>query len=104
MFVRYVVPHGMLELSCITVCGRGRSALAGALIDPGALPRRVAAPRGRAARCCIVLGTAPWLVLAGTVEGFVTPGGCRSCGARGRRLARDALLEPRTCCAAAGHM
>ncbi len=75
VFVRYVAPHGMLELSCITVCGAAGLRLAGALIEPGALSRAQSLRREAGVAVLIVLGTAPWLVLAGTVEGFVTPRG-----------------------------
>ena len=74
MFVRYVVPHGLLELSCFTIAGVAGLRLARALIDPGV--RSPAARRcAREARGAVlmVLGTAPWLVIAGLTEGFVTP-------------------------------
>jgi uncharacterized membrane protein SpoIIM required for sporulation len=75
VFVRYVVPHGLLELSCIAVAGAAGLGLGRALIEPGTLPRGQAL-RGEARHAvALVLGTAPWLVVAGLVEGFVTPRG-----------------------------
>jgi uncharacterized membrane protein SpoIIM required for sporulation len=75
IFVRYVVPHGLLELSCIAVAGAAGLRLAWAVIEPGTLPRG-ASLRGQARPAVtLVLGTAPWLVLAGLTEGFVTPRG-----------------------------
>ena len=41
VFVRYVAPHGMLELSCIAVSGAAGLRLAWAVIDPGNRPRWV---------------------------------------------------------------
>ena len=71
-FLRLVSAHGPLELSCIVVGGAAGLRVGWALISPG--PRR----RGRAlvqeARLAVelALGTAPWLVLCGFAEGFLT--------------------------------
>jgi uncharacterized membrane protein SpoIIM required for sporulation len=73
VFVRYVAPHGVLELSCISVCGLAGLRLASALIDPGVLPRADALRAQARPAVMLVLGTAPWLVLAGLTEGFITP-------------------------------
>jgi uncharacterized membrane protein SpoIIM required for sporulation len=68
-----VTPHGVLELSCIVVAGAAGLRMGSALIRPGRRRRAVAlTPQARLA-VALVLGTAPWLVLAGLVEGFVTP-------------------------------
>jgi uncharacterized membrane protein SpoIIM required for sporulation len=68
-FVDLVTAHGVLELSCILVGGAAGLRLGWALVDPGRLTR--AASGGREARNAvqIALGTAPWLVLAGVIEG-----------------------------------
>jgi uncharacterized membrane protein SpoIIM required for sporulation len=68
-FVDLVTAHGVLELSCILVGGAAGLRLGWALVDPGRLTR--AASGGREARNAvqIALGTAPWLVLAGIIEG-----------------------------------
>jgi uncharacterized membrane protein SpoIIM required for sporulation len=71
--VELVAPHGFLELSCIAVAAAAGFRIGWAVINPG--------PRGRGAALAsearggaeVVLGTVPWLVLAGLVEGFVTP-------------------------------
>jgi uncharacterized membrane protein SpoIIM required for sporulation len=73
VFVRYVVPHGLLELSCIAVAGAAGLRLAWALIDPGTSPRGDSLRAAARPAVALVLGTAPWLVLAGLTEGFVTP-------------------------------
>lgn len=75
VFLRYVAPHGMLELSCIAVSGAAGLRLAWAVIDPGVLPRGVSLSAAARPAVAQVLGTAPWLVLAGLTEGFVTPRG-----------------------------
>jgi uncharacterized membrane protein SpoIIM required for sporulation len=71
--VELVSPHGFLELSCIAVAAAAGLRVGWAVIDPG--PRTRAAALADEARhgAELVLGTVPWLVLAGLVEGFVTP-------------------------------
>jgi len=73
MFVSLIVPHGLLELSCITVSGAAGLRLAHALIDPGVRPRAQALREDARGAVRMALGTAPWLVPAGLTEGFVTP-------------------------------
>jgi uncharacterized membrane protein SpoIIM required for sporulation len=75
VFVRYVVPHGVLELSCIAVVGSAGLRLAGAIIDPGTQPRGASLRAAARPAVLLALATAPWLVVAGLTEGFVTPEG-----------------------------
>jgi uncharacterized membrane protein SpoIIM required for sporulation len=70
-----VAAHGILELSCIAVAGAAGLRMGWALIDPGARPRSVALREESRAAAEMLLGTAAWLVVAGLVEGFVTPSG-----------------------------
>lgn len=72
-FVELVSAHGVLELSCIVVAGAAGLRVGGALIDPGTRPRGAAVADAARAAAELALGTAPWLVVAGLVEGFVTP-------------------------------
>ena len=65
----------MLELSCIIVAGSAGLRLGWSIIDPGNRTRGEALRQEARAAIEIVLGTAPWLVLAGLVEGFLTPSG-----------------------------
>ena len=71
-FVRLVVPHGLLELSCIAVSGSAGLLIARALIDPGRATRRDALTRLVPLLGDTVLGVAGWLVIAGLTEGIVT--------------------------------
>jgi uncharacterized membrane protein SpoIIM required for sporulation len=75
VFTRYVVPHGLLELSCIAVSGAAGLRLAWAVIDPGTLPRGASLRAAARPAVLLALGTAPWLVAAGLTEGFITPRG-----------------------------
>jgi uncharacterized membrane protein SpoIIM required for sporulation len=69
----FVVPHGVLELPAIFIAGGGGLLIAKGLLFPGTLPRRASLvlEGGRAVR--LALGIIPLLIVAGTVEGFVSP-------------------------------
>ena len=75
VFIRYVVPHGLLELTCFAIAGLAGLRLGAALVDPGTLPRGEALRRQARGAVALVLATAPWLVVAGITEGSVTPSG-----------------------------
>jgi uncharacterized membrane protein SpoIIM required for sporulation len=72
-FLRLVVPHGLLELSCVSLAGGAGFLIARALIDPGQRTRRdaLAAVSPRVGAC--TLGFITFLVAAGLTEGFITP-------------------------------
>jgi uncharacterized membrane protein SpoIIM required for sporulation len=74
-FFELVFAHGVLELSCIIVSGAAGLRLGWSIIDPGNRTRGEALREEARAAIEIVLGTAPWLVVAGLVEGFLTPSG-----------------------------
>ena len=67
-----VAAHGVIELSCIVIGGGTGLALARAMLRPGHRTRREALGEEARSAALIVLGTVPWLVLAGLVEGFVS--------------------------------
>lgn len=69
-FVDLVTAHGVLELSCIVVAGAAGLSFGWAIVEPGYGTRTAALRREAVNTIMIVLGTAPWLVLAGIVEGF----------------------------------
>jgi uncharacterized membrane protein SpoIIM required for sporulation len=77
---RLVVAHGVLELSCIVVAGAAGLRMGWALVSPGPLTRRAALAAQARPAMAIVLGTAPWLVVAGLVEGYVSPAGWGGAG------------------------
>jgi len=72
-FLRLILPHGLLELSCIALAGAGGLTIARALIDPGRSSRTDAlaaiVPQLGATLMAVVI----FLVAAGLTEGFVTP-------------------------------
>lgn len=69
----FVAPHGVLELPAIFIAGGAGLLLARGLLFPGNLPRRdsLVDYGGQAVR--LILGIIPVLVIAGTVEGFISP-------------------------------
>jgi uncharacterized membrane protein SpoIIM required for sporulation len=74
-FYGLILPHGLLELSAIIVAGGAGLAVGWAIIDPGDRTRGEAlAEQGRRS-AVIALGLALVFVVAGTIEGFVTPSG-----------------------------
>lgn len=69
----FVAPHGVLELPAIFIaCGAGLL-LARGLLFPGLLPRRESLRQAGAVAVRLFLGTVPLLVVAGFIEGFVSP-------------------------------
>jgi uncharacterized membrane protein SpoIIM required for sporulation len=72
-FVRLIVPHGLLELSCISLAGGGGLAIAKALIDPARRTRSDALAQLVPVIGACTLGTVIFLVVAGLTEGFITP-------------------------------
>ena len=73
VFVRYIVPHGLLELSCISIAGVAGLRLARGLIEPGVRTRAEALTDEASGAVVMVFATIPWLICAGLTEGFVTP-------------------------------
>ena len=70
-----VVAHGVLELSIIAVTAAAGMRMGMAMVRPGFATRAIALRAAARDAVDIVLGTIPWFVLAGLVEGFVTPAG-----------------------------
>src|SRR5256714_8542501 len=69
-FVDLVTGHGVLELSCIVVAGAAGAGARAAVVAPGGGGRAPAPGGGGAGAVGVLLGTAPWLVVAGITEGF----------------------------------
>lgn len=67
-----VLAHGILEFSCIVVAGAAGLSLGRAMLRPGLKTRAEATAAEAKSAFLIAAGTAPWLVLAGFVEGFAS--------------------------------
>ena len=74
-FWSFIAPHGVIELSVVVFAGGTGLMLADAILRPGLLRRsdRLAATAVRAVG--LAVGMACLLVVAGTLEGFVSPSG-----------------------------
>jgi uncharacterized membrane protein SpoIIM required for sporulation len=69
----FVAAHGVLELPAIFIAGGAGLLLARGIVAPGPLSRRDALAESGAASVRLVLGVFPLLVIAGLIEGFVSP-------------------------------
>ena len=69
----FVVGHGVIELSCIFFCGGAGMMIGYAIINPGDLTRAQALKKKGMEAAKIVIGCACLLVIAGTIEGFLSP-------------------------------
>ncbi len=68
-----ILPHGLLELTAITVAGAAGLRLSWALVAPGDRTRATALRDEGMRAVVIVMGLALCFVVAGFIEGFVTP-------------------------------
>lgn len=68
-----IAPHGVIELTAIQIAGAAGLLIAAAVIYPGRMRRRdlIVANARRAGT--LILGVASMLIVAGTIEAFVTP-------------------------------
>ena len=71
----FVAPHGALELPSIFLAGGAGLMIANGLLFPGLLPRKDALAMAGREATVLVLGTVPLLIIAGTIEAFVSPTG-----------------------------
>ncbi len=72
VFWSLILPHGLLELSCVFVAGAAGMRLFWAWLVPGPRPRlRALAEEGRTT-IVIVVAMVIWLGISGLIEGFVT--------------------------------
>jgi uncharacterized membrane protein SpoIIM required for sporulation len=69
----FVVGHGVIELSCIFFCGGAGMMIGYAMINPGDLTRAQALKKKGIEAARIVVGCACFLVVAGIIEGFLSP-------------------------------
>jgi uncharacterized membrane protein SpoIIM required for sporulation len=75
LLLEWIPAHGILELSCIVVAGAAGMRMGWALVAPGHRRRGAALAAEARPAAEIVLGVAAWLVIAGLIEGFVSPSG-----------------------------
>lgn len=69
----FVIGHGVIELSVICISGGAGLMLGWALIRPGLLRRKDALIQAAQKAARLLLGALPMLVVAGLIEGFISP-------------------------------
>ena len=68
-----LTPHGVLEIMAILIAGAAGLRMGLSLAIPGALTRKASLRAGARDAVLLVLGTIPMFIVAGAIEGFVTP-------------------------------
>lgn len=71
--VTFMIAHGVVELSCIFIAGGAGLLIGSAMIMPGNLTRADALRTRGMEAVRLMVGVALLLVVAGTIEGFVSP-------------------------------
>jgi uncharacterized membrane protein SpoIIM required for sporulation len=71
--VAFMVGHGVIELSCIFISGGAGLLIGSALLMPGDLTRGDALKSRGLEAIYLVAGCVPLLVVAGIIEGFISP-------------------------------
>jgi uncharacterized membrane protein SpoIIM required for sporulation len=71
--VTFMVGHGVIELSCIFIAGGAGLLIGSAMIMPGNLTRADALRTRGMEAVRLMMGVALLLVVAGTIEGFLSP-------------------------------
>jgi uncharacterized membrane protein SpoIIM required for sporulation len=74
-FFGLILPHGLLELSSVVIAGAAGLRIGWAIVAPGDRPRSEALAEEGRRSVVIVLGLMLCFVVAGLIEGFVTPSG-----------------------------
>ena len=71
--VAFMVAHGVIELSCIFIAGGAGLLIGSAMLMPGDLTRADALKTRGMEAIRLMVGVALLLVVAGTIEGFISP-------------------------------
>ncbi len=69
----FVIGHGVIELTIIFISGGSGLMLGWAILHPGLMRRRDALAQAARKAVYLLLGAVPWLVVAGSIEGFISP-------------------------------
>lgn len=69
----FIAAHGVIELSVIFIAGGAGLQLGWSIMRPGLFTRRAALTLAAQRAMTLLLGCVPLLIIAGTIEGFVSP-------------------------------
>ncbi len=69
----FVIGHGVIELSVIFMAGGSGLMIGWALLRPGLMRRRDALAQAARKAVWLLSGAVPMLIVAGTIEGFISP-------------------------------
>ncbi|PAV28450.1 hypothetical protein CIL05_16045 [Virgibacillus profundi] len=72
-FWAYIVPHGMIELTAIFIAGGAGLLMGYKLFVPGRYSRGYQLKENAKRSIQLFLGTIPLFIIAGIIEGFITP-------------------------------
>nr|WP_245349955.1 stage II sporulation protein M [Cytobacillus eiseniae] len=72
-FWAYIVPHGMIELTAIFIAGGAGLLMGYKLFVPGKFTRGFQLKQQAKRSVQLLLGTIPLFIIAGVIEGFITP-------------------------------
>src|SRR5438105_5534390 len=73
LLLGFVISHGVIELTCIFIAGGAGLLIGTALLMPGNLSRADALKSRGMDAVRLVIGCIPLLVVAGIIEGFISP-------------------------------
>jgi len=73
LLLGFVISHGVIELSCIFIAGGAGFLIGTALLMPGDLSRADALKARGMEAVRLIVGCVPLLVIAGLIEGFISP-------------------------------
>lgn len=68
-----IAPHGVIELTAIQIAGASGLLIAAGVLYPGRLRRRDAIVANARRAGTLILGVASMLIVAGTIEAFISP-------------------------------
>jgi len=72
-FWAYILPHGIIELTAIFIAGGAGLYMGYRMISPGRYGRKYMLLRSIKESALLLVGTIPLFVIAGLIEGYITP-------------------------------
>jgi uncharacterized membrane protein SpoIIM required for sporulation len=73
LFWAYILPHGIIELTAIFIAGGAGLYMGYRMFVPGPYPWKLQLVRSAKETVQLLMGTIPLFVIAGTIEGYITP-------------------------------